>query len=109
MNDAMAKTLGAIDPRLGAIFNASSDATVNEMMRQISTSGQDAVERYFQASNNKLVRWPAASVNVAVAVCCLQGGTMGRLRSTAGCCQLSNRESFSCSSSTNTPERLTDR
>lgn len=71
MNQAMAKTLGAIDPRLGAIFNASSDATVNEMMRQITTSGQDAVERYFQASNNKLVRWPGGKVHGVFPVGCL--------------------------------------
>jgi hypothetical protein len=50
----VAETLGAIDPRLGAIYNSSTDG-INNVLRDMAAAQQDAVERYFRSSNNKMV------------------------------------------------------
>lgn len=55
MNERVADTLAAFDPHLGAIFNASTDS-INSVLRNIGTAQQDAVERYFRATNSRLVR-----------------------------------------------------
>lgn len=59
MNEKVAKTLGAIDPRLGAIYNSSTDG-INSLLRDIASSQQDAVSRYLKASTNRVVRTFAA-------------------------------------------------
>lgn len=54
LNEQVAESLGAIDPRLGAIYNSSTDG-INQLLREIATTQQDAVERYLRASNNRMV------------------------------------------------------
>jgi hypothetical protein len=56
MNERVADTLSAFDPRLGAIFNSSTDG-INSVLRNIGSAQQDAVERYFRATNSRLVRF----------------------------------------------------
>lgn len=54
MNEKIGETLGAIDPRLGAIYNSSTEE-INNVFRDIGSMQQDAVARYLRASTNRLV------------------------------------------------------
>lgn len=54
MNEQIASTLGAIDPRLGAMYNSSTDE-INTVLRDIGAAQQDAVARYLRSSTNRLV------------------------------------------------------
>lgn len=55
IGERLGETLNSIDPRLGAIYNSSTEG-VNEMLRGIAGAQQDAVERYFRATNLRMVR-----------------------------------------------------
>lgn len=68
MNERVADTLAAFDPRLGAIFNASTDG-INSVLRNIGTAQQDAVERYFRATNSRLVRARVCTAGCTVCAC----------------------------------------
>lgn len=54
MNERIGETLGAIDPRLGAIYNSSTEE-INNVFRDIGSAQKDAVARYLRASTNRLV------------------------------------------------------
>jgi hypothetical protein len=59
MNEKIADTLGVLDPRLGAIYNSSTEG-INNLLEGIATTQQDAVERYLRAATNQLVSAAAA-------------------------------------------------
>jgi hypothetical protein len=54
LNEQMAGVLGSIDPRLGAMLNASTEG-INNMLREVAASQQDTVEAYFRQQANRRV------------------------------------------------------
>lgn len=59
MNEQIASTLGAIDPRLGAMYDKSTEE-INNVLSDIGAANKDAVARYLRASTNRLVSTPTA-------------------------------------------------